>query len=103
MHDVVFYCLRRLLLILKLLSICRDSKIARYVLFHSDDRWHWLGQLVDLVGRYDRMMKSRLCHSILLSPFFGIFVINGPIGFVNTGDFGHERIVWVGIAQQGAY
>jgi hypothetical protein len=44
-----------------------------------------------------------LCHCIFLSPFLGVFIVDGPVGFVDAGDLGHERIVRVRIAQQWAY
>jgi len=41
-------------------------------------------------------------HSVLAGPFSGAGLVLGSIGLVDVSDFGHERIVRVGVSQQGA-
>lgn len=42
-------------------------------------------------------------HGILARPFACQFIVLLPVGFVYPGYFWYQRVVWIWIAQQGAY
>lgn len=41
-------------------------------------------------------------HRVLARPLPGRLLVPGPVRLVDVGDFGDERVVRVGVAQQGA-
>ena len=41
-------------------------------------------------------------HSVLSSPLSGSGLVLGLVSLVDVGDLWHQRIIWVGIGQQGA-
>ena len=48
------------------------------------------------------MTGVRCSHSILSSPFSGSCLVFSLVSLVDLGNFWHQRIIWVGVSQQGA-
>ena len=40
-------------------------------------------------------------HGVLSSPFSGGGLVLGLVGLVDVSDLWHQRIIWVGISEQG--
>jgi len=47
------------------------------------------------------MVSSALSHGVLSSPLSGSSLVFGLVGLVDVGDLWHQRIIWVGIGQEG--
>lgn len=77
---------------IELLSVDTDKKDKRRQkeLGKKLMRWWW-------------RWRDDLRHCILLGPLLGVLVVDGAIGLVDARDLGHERIVWVRVAQEWAY
>jgi len=49
--------------------------------------------------RFDVDVRTYVLHGVFLGPFSSQLVVTFPIRFVNTRDFGHQRIVRIWIAK----
>ena len=47
------------------------------------------------------MVSSALSHGVLSGPLSGSGLVLGLVRLVDVGDLWHQRIIWVGVGQQG--